>query len=149
MDTILESLVRVLRVAKVQSFNIKSATSSCTRLSQSVRRMHKSARSLNRRDQKDHRNSLVTNPTAHAENCSSWAKTHSTQASRNGQWWEQTDPDALRAWGRRHQQSVGRKDKTLLSPHLCGISILEVQHGSKYAHYSCRNYLQANPLIRE
>jgi hypothetical protein len=34
----------------------------------------------------------------HAENCSSSAQTHGTHTSKNGQWWEQIDPNAIRAF---------------------------------------------------
>jgi hypothetical protein len=49
----------------------RSATSPCTRLSQSVRRLNNCAKSLHRHDRKDHRNTLAANPTVHPENCSS------------------------------------------------------------------------------
>jgi len=87
-DTTFESLVSVLCVAKVQSSH-RSATSPCTRLSQSVTRLHKSTRSLHRTERSDHRNSAVTNLAVHAENCSSSAQTHITHTSGNGQWWQQ------------------------------------------------------------
>ena len=62
------------------------------------RTLHNSARSLHRTDRSDHRNSVVTIPAVNAENCSSQAETNGTQTNRNGQWWEQTDPDAIRAY---------------------------------------------------
>jgi hypothetical protein len=54
-------------VAKFQNKNRISATSHCTRLSQRVRRLHNSARPLYRSHRRDHRNSVVTNPTDNAE----------------------------------------------------------------------------------
>jgi hypothetical protein len=95
-DTTFASLVSAVCVAQFQSSHRRSAASPSTRLCHSVTRLHNTARSLYRTNRRDHRNSLLTNPTVHAENCGSWVQTHSTHSSRNGQW-EQTDPDAIRA----------------------------------------------------
>jgi hypothetical protein len=50
-----------------------------------------------RSDRSDNSKSVVINPTFYAESYSSSSQTHGTNSNKNGQWWEQTDLDAVRA----------------------------------------------------
>jgi hypothetical protein len=81
-----------LLVRCVVQFQIKhrTSTSTCKRLSQNVRILRDSARSLHRTNIKGNRNSLVTIPTVNAENCSSSAQTHGTQTNSGGSRLKQT-----------------------------------------------------------
>jgi hypothetical protein len=77
---------------------------------------------MHRIDRREHRNSAVTKPAVHAENCSSSAQTHITHTSGNGQCWEQTETDAYAG----DINSEWREDKKLVNPHRCGISTGDV-----------------------
>jgi hypothetical protein len=106
-DTTLASLVLVMCVAMFQSNHRRSATSPCTRLSQSVRRLHNSANLCTEPTERI-TETLVTNPTVHAENCTSWEEHTALIPTVVG-------ADRSRRssrLGRRHQQWVERKTKS-------------------------------------
>jgi len=117
----LASLVIVVCVAQFQSNHRRSATSPCTRLSQSVRRLHISAGFLHRTHRREEKifSDESYGPPRKLQQLSRDAQ-HTYQQQRAVVGADRSRRNSSLC--RRHQHWVEIKDKKLVNPHRYGIS---------------------------